>query len=655
MKKNVLLVVLSTLTTSVLTAFVFSSNIKNTFAVKGSDNVVWYHYHEVKATSTRHGSKEFWANCSTHTFSFTEPDSSNILEGVAFDTTSYFFELDESDDRYIAPLCATPIKTGNTITYGLYPQSHISDDDLIIELENSATLFSNNWYEYNGEMYAKKALTRTDARYFDDGTSIIRNNEYWFKCEPIVWNILSSANNTYFLLSKSVLDAHLFNEQETMHWNMNNYYESEIRTFLNNEFYNSAFMFNNSYVQTTLVDNSAATTASLDNGSASDNTNDKVFLPSYQDYINTNYGFSSNPNEASITRQAYGTEYARCSNLDYYATDISSFGAIYFTRSPCHDFDLSVMSVHSDGFMFDVDIDNTWCGVRPSICISSSSVIDSSEIEKNLALGITPSLDTSNMTLTYGLYPQSRVTDSTLLTGLDALETTDVNGWYLYQDEYYAKTKAVVYNSNIYFNDGTKVTSGVTYWFKCEPINWKILNRTNGNYFLLSSSVLDWTYYGDYETDYGNVNNYNESELRAYLNNEFYFSAFSLDSSFVRTTLVDNSAATTDSLTNTSASSNTNDKVFLPSYQDYLNPNYGFSSDPEEKTTSHYAYTTEYARARGASYDSYDGFEYSGRYWTRSPLTECDFEVFCICDDGRMAYDDIDGSNGVRPSITFAF
>ena len=157
------------------------------------------------------------------------------------------------------------------------------------------------------------------------------------------------------------------------------------------------------------------------------------------------------------------------------------------------------------------------------------------------------------------------------------------------------------------------------------------------------------------ETDYGNVNNYNESELRAYLNNEFYFRAFSLNSSFVQTTLVDNSAATTDSLTNTSASSNTNDKVFLPSYQDYLNPNYGFSSDPEEKTTSHYSYTTEYARARGASYDSYDGFEYSGRYWTRSPLTECDSEVFCICDDGRMAFDDIDASNGVRPSITFAF
>ena len=120
--------------------------------------------------------------------------------------------------------------------------------------------------------------------------------------------------------------------------------------------------------------------------------------------------------------------------------------------------------------------------------------------------------------------------------------------------------------------------------------------------------------------------------------------------------MVDNSASTLSSLIdNGSASDNTYEKVFLPSYQDYINSNYGFSSDPDEKNFTRYAYTTEYARARGVNYYSYEGHLYSGRYWTRSPLCDCDFEVNSVCEDGRLAYDDIDCVTGVRPSITFRF
>ena len=83
---------------------VANNNGKIEFRVTASDNTLWYHYEAVAAKAYRHGSKEFWANCSTHDFSLSLPDSSNILEGVAFNTTEYFNELDESDDRYIAPI-----------------------------------------------------------------------------------------------------------------------------------------------------------------------------------------------------------------------------------------------------------------------------------------------------------------------------------------------------------------------------------------------------------------------------------------------------------------------------------------------------------------------------------------------------------------------
>lgn len=64
----------------------------------------WYHYEQVTPTLTKHGSKEFWANCSTHNYSLTAPgEGEDVREGVAFDTTTYFDELTSEDTRYLPP------------------------------------------------------------------------------------------------------------------------------------------------------------------------------------------------------------------------------------------------------------------------------------------------------------------------------------------------------------------------------------------------------------------------------------------------------------------------------------------------------------------------------------------------------------------------
>ena len=74
----------------------FSFN-KFSFASNGN---YWNHYARVEPTETRHGSREFWANCSTHDFVLEEPIG-EIRSGVPFDTTTYFDELTNSDPRYI--------------------------------------------------------------------------------------------------------------------------------------------------------------------------------------------------------------------------------------------------------------------------------------------------------------------------------------------------------------------------------------------------------------------------------------------------------------------------------------------------------------------------------------------------------------------------
>ena len=66
------------------------------------DNILWKHYAAVEASPIMHGSKEFWANCSElGTHFLTKPTKGRIEEGGDFSATSYFAELESTDDRYV--------------------------------------------------------------------------------------------------------------------------------------------------------------------------------------------------------------------------------------------------------------------------------------------------------------------------------------------------------------------------------------------------------------------------------------------------------------------------------------------------------------------------------------------------------------------------
>lgn len=236
-----------------------------------------------------------------------------------------------------------------------------------------------------------------------------------------------------------------------------------------------------------------------------------------------------------------------------------------------------------------------------------------------------------------------------------------INGWYLYNDEYYAKLSATPFKSFYTFDNGTKIVSGATYWFKCEPITWNVLANSNGEYYILSSVLLDaHCYYNStstrtifgVETVY--ANNYEYSDIRTWLNNVFYYSAFALGKSYIQTTIVDNSAATTDSTSNSYACNNTQDKVFLPSYQDYINSSYGFS-DSEDPTDTRYCKTTDWARAMGAWCDTES---YNDEYWTRSPSSDGSYLACYVGSDGGLCYVNagatyVDATYGsVRPALT---
>ena len=350
-----------------------------------SETTLWKHYAAVEPTENSHGSKEFWASCDVlgqHVFE--EPMEGIIEEAGDFSTSEYFDLLAYGDDRYVPSLFESrnavyPEFTGKrTFTYGLYPQSVIYGDAALIATLNGLGEESkgpNGWYLYEGRYYAKMTTGyAASGQRFDNGESISVKKTYWFVCKPIEWNILSVSSEEAYALSSMVLDAKAYDSHtsnrtiEEKNISPNNYQYSEIREWLNEDFFSSAFALGNASLKTTEVDNSAKTTDTGTNPYASENTEDKVFLPSYRDYMNVDYGFINSEGVTS-SRTSKSSEWSRAFGVTYEKADnVNKWNGNYWTRSPKSTYQRDVHLVESDG-MINGGYSNYESGVRPAITL----------------------------------------------------------------------------------------------------------------------------------------------------------------------------------------------------------------------------------------------------------------------------------------------
>ena len=302
-----------------------------------------------------------------------------------------------------------------------------------------------------------------------------------------------------------------------------------------------------------------------------------------------------------------------------------------------------------------VSDDTTYTFTMPTNDYSLVAKFFTAEEKWNVEHGVTPNVSVDGTTLTYGLYPQTNINNASLIASLNALLAPESNGWYLYNNEYYAKIIASPNDANYQFDNGDAIVSGETYWFKCEPITWDVLSNNDGRYYLLSSMLLDAHCFYNQVTNRTvegitiYPNNYEYSDIRNWLNNEFLNSAFALNNTFIQNTNVDNSAPTTNSSVNPYACNNTTDKVFLPSYQDYINSDYGFVTSTGASNTR-CSRTTDFARARGSKY--YTLGDYNGHYWMRSPSSDRAQSAWRVGDDGYINRNYVDYSfYSVRPCL----
>ena len=212
----------------------------------------------------------------------------------------------------------------------------------------------------------------------------------------------------------------------------------------------------------------------------------------------------------------------------------------------------------------------------------------------------------------FGEYPQSIKASSVTITS-----TVDSRGYFLGSDNaYYAKVVASPFDSAYKFSSNQTVASGTEYYFKVEPIKWRIISENSGKAVLLCESIIDSSCYDSTN------NNYKDSDIRAWLNGTFYSKAFdALEAALIQTVTVDNTLATTGHTENANVCANTSDKVYLLSYKDVTNSAYGFSSNAGDVNVSRMKKTSDYAIAKGAytSDSSQTAYKGNGIWMLRTP------------------------------------
>ena len=105
--------------------------------------------------------------------------------------------------------------------------------------------------------------------------------------------------------------------------------------------------------------------------------------------------------------------------------------------------------------------------------------------------------------------------------------------------------------------------------YKIEPLKWRVLEKDGDTALLVCDIAIAGFKYDS------NSNNYQSSEIRNWLMNEFYKNAFSEEEKEKIICIeVDNSVASTGVEENNFACSNTEDKIFLLSLQEVLSDKY---------------------------------------------------------------------------------
>ena len=303
---------------------------------------------------------------------------------------------------YVCDVCTTcnelnPVRytrDGDYIYFGHWPQTLERDENVVAKLnemagtpplprDNNANPYNWESHEgttymwqkiviYNGTKYLGVQMNDYRASGIDALYDIITDNGYytfnvyWFKYEPIKWRILTTNENSAFIMSDIALDffsmqpdrkSEIRDDLLASYNNSagvpdgiyaNNWEYSFIRSWLNETFYNEVFNdLQKEIIQTTHLDNSARSCNPNEypeyygyGENAGKNkyadqckdTDDKIFLLSLRDVTTTAYGFNKDVNAEDHARNLQASDFAKFHGVSMGNTQKDY--VTWYTRSP---------------------------------------------------------------------------------------------------------------------------------------------------------------------------------------------------------------------------------------------------------------------------------------------------------------------------------
>lgn len=253
---------------------------------------------------------------------------------------------------------------------------------------------------------------------------------------------------------------------------------------------------------------------------------------------------------------------------------------------------------------------------------------------------------TENARVYFGEYPQTLKAENVEIT-----ETTDSRGYFLGSDgAYYAKVSATPNASGYTFSSGETVMSAWDYYFKVEPILWRILSIDGNTALLLCDSIIDNM---PFNNGYGN-DNYADSTIRTWLNGDFFNIAFSATAQecVATSSITSNPGRDLTGLLEgyvPGVPKTTEDKIFLLSKEELTNAAYGLNTNEARKMKAN-----DYTLANGIRVNAdWNGYA----CWWQRDLYQQD-NVYHVTQTGAQASSFCVGTQnyvGVVPALTINF
>ena len=309
------------------------------------------------------------------------------------------------------------VDNGEVIEYGVYPQSAVEDPDLCGILNDLAGPVST-WTSYGyytagdyGAMAPSSAFRYTDVTWqnrtfrgvcFDEArptttytganqsrpaaVSDVTGSISWFAFDPLRWRVLDTT--TGLVICEDIIDSSPYQNYvlRTTENGLYRYYgdaartyyasdyaRDDLRAWLIDDFYNTAFnQTEQANILTTALNNDCYMTlggSELYHAYDAPATNDKIFLLSYTDTENSDYGYPGEyVNQVGYPAlQAAGTDYAKFQGL--YVGDNGN--SCWWLRTPRGSGDEATAINEGGSFEHMMDVTCTTIGVRPAMCLEA--------------------------------------------------------------------------------------------------------------------------------------------------------------------------------------------------------------------------------------------------------------------------------------------